>query len=130
MKTTTQQIIICLCLLLSCISLSAQTTEKDVTIIELVQTEGQFETQQLQLMAGKYQFRIVNKGVNHALGFLIQAAKDKDADVMTTALPNSFTTSPVNKGEAQYTGIVDLQKGTYVYVCPLNPTPHYQLIVN
>lgn len=110
-------------------SLKAQTMEKDVTIIELIQTTGQFETQELNLTSGKYQFRVVNKNVDKDLGFVIQKEEDKDSDVMETAVPNSFTTAYVKKGEVQYTGIVELNDGNYVYSCPLNPTPHYKLIV-
>ena len=110
-------------------TVKAQTMEKDVTIIELIQTEGQFESQELNLTAGKYQFRVVNKNVDKDLGFVIQKEEDKDADVMETAVPNSFTTASVKKGEVQYTGVVELKDGNYVYSCPLNPTPHYKLIV-
>ena len=104
--------------------------EKDVTIIELIQTKGKFETQELKLVSGKYQFRVVNKNVDKDLGFVIQKEKDKNADVIKTALPNSFTTTYVKKGKAEYTGIVELKEGNYIYSCPLNPTPHYKLIVN
>lgn len=108
---------------------SAQTQESDVTIIELIQTEGQFETQKLNLTAGKYQFRVVNKNVDKDLGFVIQKEEDKSKDVMKTAVPNSFTTAYVKKGETQYTGVVQLKGGNYVYSCPLNPTPHYIISV-
>lgn len=110
-------------------SLKAQTMEKNVTIIELIQTEGQFETQELHLTAGKYQFRVVNKNVDKDLGFVIQKEEDKNSDLMKTAIPTSFTTAYVKKGDVQYTGIVELKKGSYVYSCPLNPTPHYKLTV-
>ncbi len=110
-------------------TIKAQTMEKDVTIIELIQTEGQFETQELNLTSGKYRFRVVNKNVDKDLGFVIQKEEDKDADVMKSAVPNSFTTAYVKKGEVQYTGVVELKNGNYVYSCPLNPTPHYKLIV-
>ena len=103
--------------------------EKDVTIIELIQTEGQFETQELNLKPGKYQFRVVNKNVDKDLGFVIQKETDKNGDVMESAIPNSFTTAYVEKGKTEYTGIVELEKGSYVYSCPLNPTPHYKLNV-
>lgn len=103
--------------------------EKDVTIIELIQTEGQFETQKLNLAPGKYQFRVVNKNVDKELGFVIQKEEDKDVDVMKSAIPNSFTTASVKKGDVQYTGVVELKNGTYLYSCPLNPTPHYKIIV-
>lgn len=107
----------------------AQTMEKDVIIIELIQSKGQFETQKLNLNPGKYQFRVVNKDVDKGLGFAIQRKKDKDGDLMKTAIPESFTTAYIKKGKAEYTKIVNLEKGKYVYSCPLNPTPHYKLIV-
>lgn len=110
-------------------TLRAQTMEKDVTIIELIQTEGKFETERLVLIAGKYQFRIVNKDVDKDLGFVIQKEEHKEADVMETALSNSFTKAYVEKGSSQYTGIVTLESGRYIYSCPLNPTPHYQISV-
>lgn len=108
---------------------TAQTTDSEVTVIELTQTKDQFLTKNLNLKPGKYQFRVVNKDVNKDLGFVIQKAADQNEDVMKTAVINSFTTSLVKKGEAQYTGIVDLSIGEYVYSCPLNPTPHYTISV-
>lgn len=111
-------------------SVSAQSTSQDVTIIELTQTKGEFFTKELVLKPGKYQFRINNKDVDKELGFVIQKLADQNADVMKTAIPNSFTTALIKKGEAQYTGIVELKVGEYVYSCPLNPTPHYKLTVN
>jgi len=108
---------------------SAQTTDKDVTIIELIQTPGQFTTQELDLRPGKYQFRIVNQNVGHELGFVIQKSGDAKKDVMETAVPNSFTSKTVQAGEVAYTGVVDLTKGKYVYSCPMNPTPHYSIVV-
>lgn len=110
-------------------TVSAQTSEKNVTIIEVTQTAGEISTQTLNLKPGKYQFRVVNKNVDKDLGFVIQKAEDKKGDVMKTAVPNSFTTALVKKGEVQYTGIVELKAGEYVYSCPLNPTPHYTLSV-
>lgn len=118
-----------LSLLLITQSLKAQTMNKDVTIIELNQTVGAFQTQELKLTPGKYQFRVVNVNVDKDLGFVIQTEEDKRKDVMKTAIKNSFTTEYVKRGKAQYTGIVELISGTYVYSCPLNPTPHYKLIV-
>lgn len=110
-------------------SLKAQTMEKNVTIIELTQTTGAFQTQELNLTPGQYQFRVVNKNVDKDLGFVIQNEEDKGLDVMETAIKNSFTTAYVKMGEAQYTGVVELKTGNYIYSCPLNPTPNYRLIV-
>ena len=103
---------------------SAQTSENDVTIIELTQKPGQFVTQELNLKPGKYQFKIVNDGVDKEVGFVIQKSTDKGSDVMKNHVPNSFTTALVKKGDTEYTGIVNLTKGSYNYLCPLNPTPH------
>jgi hypothetical protein len=110
-------------------TVAAQTTEKGVTIIELIQTPGVFTTQELNLRPGKYQFRIVNQNVDHELGFVIQKAADTGKDVMKHHVANSFATKTVKAGESAYTGVVDLTKGSYTYVCPLNPTPHYKIKV-
>ena len=48
---------------------------------------------------------------------------------MKTAVPNSFTSAYIKKGEAQYTGVVELTAGEFVYSCLLNPTPHYSIMV-
>jgi hypothetical protein len=107
----------------------AQNTAKDVTVIELAQVSGEFTTKELKLKPGKYQFKVMNQGVEKDLGFVIQKAADKDKDVMKTAVPNSFTTNLIKKDAVEYTGVVELTKGEYVYSCPLNPTPQYKLMV-
>ncbi len=84
----------------------AQTTEKGVTIIDLTQTEGEFNTKMLQLAPGKYQFKVTNAEVDKEVGFVIQKAADKDGDLMKTAVENSFTTALVKKGSTEYTGVV------------------------
>jgi len=67
--------------------------------------------------------------VDKEVGFVIQKSSDKNNDVMKTAVANSFTSSTVKKGAHAYTGVVDLTEGSYVYSCPLNPTPHYTINV-
>lgn len=89
-----------------------------------------FTTQELNLKPGKYQFRIVNQNVDHELGFVIQKAEDAGKDVMKNNVANSFASKTVKAGEAAYTGVVDFTAaGDYVYICPLNPTPHYKIKV-
>ena len=63
------------------------------------------------------------------MGFVIQKASDKDGDVMKTALANSFSEALIAEGKSSSTGIVELNKGEYVYSCPLNPTPKYKITV-
>jgi len=107
----------------------AQTITTDVTIVELSQTPGAFETTALTLKPGKYQFKVTNASVAKDVGFVIQAASDKNGDVMKTAIPNSFGEALIAEGETTTTGIVELKAGEYVYSCPLNPTPKYTLTV-
>ena len=102
---------------------------ESVTVIELVQTPGAFTTTELNLKPGKYQFRVVNQGVDHELGFVIQRKEDIGTSPMEAHVENSFTTKTIPDGEAAYTGVVELTKGEYGYVCPLNPTPHYTIKV-
>ena len=103
--------------------------KSEVTVIELAQTPGEFTTKSLTLPAGQYQFSVTNRSVDHNVGFVIQKASDKDTSPMDTAVPNSFTTAAVAPGGTQSSGVVTLTPGEYVYSCPLNPTPHYTIMV-
>lgn len=127
MKLTT--LIAALFMTIGTTTMSAQVITEGVTIVELSQVPGAFETTSLQLKPGKYQFKVTNESVDKEVGFVIQAETDKDGDVMKTAIPNSFGESMITKGETTTSGIVDLKPGTYVYSCPLNPTPKYNLTV-
>jgi hypothetical protein len=101
----------------------------NVTIIELTQIDGEFITTNLDLKPGQYQFRIVNKDVNKEVGFLIQEKADANKDPMKTAVENSFAKNMIKTGTAEYTGVVTLTEGEYVYSCPINPTPKYTISV-
>ena len=104
-------------------------SHSDITVIELAQVDGAFTTKSLSLKPGKYQFEITNTEVDHEVGFVIQKAKDKEGDVMKTAVENSFSTSLIAIGKTVPTGIVELKAGEYVYSCPMNPTPKYSITV-
>ena len=101
-----------------------QRAEK-VTTVTLVQTQGQFEPQKLDLKPGKYVFEITNKNVPHEVGFYL---RKKTADGKGKPLPNSDA-GHLKTGEAKKTGVVTLKPGEYLYSCPLNPTPHYVITV-
>ena len=101
----------------------------EVTTVDLTQTPGAFTTERLALAPGQYRFRVANQGVDHEVGFVIQRAADKDASPMETAVENSFTQSTIANGATSETGVVTLTPGEYVYSCPLNPTPHYTIVV-
>ncbi len=91
--------------------------------IELVQTPGQFETKGLKLKPGNYVFKIVNRGIGHEVGFYLQE-KDRNGRAV-----KGSDAGHVRDGETKKTKVVRLNRGTYVYSCPLNPTPHYTITV-
>ena len=77
----------------------------------------------LVLKPGRYVFRVTNKNVPYQLGFYLRAAKR-----LMIPLKPKVVGGGVNIGETKEFAI-DLKPGTYLYSCPLNPTPDYPLIV-
>lgn len=76
----------------------------------------------LELKPGTYVFRVTNKNVPYELGFYLRG----------TGL-GRFT-QPKVSGGGLLLGVtkdyeITLTEGTYVYSCPLNPTPDYHLVV-
>ncbi len=95
--------------------------------INLVQTTGKFDQTELKLEAGKaYVFEVENDGVDHLLGFVIapKGKTDKDNHVQS-----AYLSKTIADGEKASSQEVVLEKGEYVYFCPLNPTPQYKIIV-
>ena len=104
--------------------------QEQVKTIELVETPGEFNTKELNLTPGKYQFKVRNENVDHVVGFAIQKKEDVGKDPMQFHVENCFPSQPLNAGEEAHTGVVELAEGEYVYYCPLNPTPHYSITVS
>lgn len=98
----------------------------DAKRVKLTQTPGQFTEQKLKLKAGAYQFEIVNNGVDHEVGFVVAPKGKTD---QPNHLKNAYVTSLVSNGSSSLTNVVNLDKGEYVYFCPLNPTEQYNLTV-
>ncbi len=96
--------------------------KEEVTVIQLSQTPGEYETKSLALAPGKYIFEVTNSNVDKKLGFYL-------TDDAKKQVANSGLTKLIKKGETAKTGIVELKTGEYNYSCPLNPTPHYTLTV-
>ena len=121
MKNNFAKIIALFFITLSFTQLNAQTQD-----IRLEQTKGEFQTQELTLLAGDYQFEIANNGVDHEVGFVLVPKGKYDAkDHIKTA----YVTAPVANGTSSKTNVVQLAAGDYEYFCPLNPTPKYSLKV-
>ena len=77
----------------------------------------------LVLKPGRYVFRIANEDVPYELGFYLRARERS----MIPFMPRVSGAS-LNMGETQDYPI-ELSTGEYVYSCPYNPTPNYQLVV-
>lgn len=126
MKTVLRSLFIALVVLspLSAFAQQSGTIIEDVTVVQLSQTPGEYETTALNLPAGKYIFEVTNRNVDKALGFYLTPAKAADQQVA-----NSGLSKLVDEGETARTGVVELEAGAYQYSCPLNPTPHYTITV-
>jgi len=97
-----------------------------VQSVSLEQVPGEFVQKELTLEAGTYVFNIANKNVDHEVGFVLAPKGKTDA---ANHIKAAYVTSPVATGSSSKTKEVVLAKGEYVYFCPLNPTPQYNLTV-
>lgn len=95
--------------------------------IKLEQTPGEFDKTELTLKAGKpYVFDVKNAGVDHKVGFVIAPAGKTDQE---NHIQNAYLSTAIEDGESAQSKEVTLEKGEYVYFCPLNPTPQYKITV-
>jgi len=94
--------------------------------VKLTQVPGEFQTKNLTLEAGQYEFEIANNGVGKEVGFvLVPEGKYAPENHIKAA----YVKAPVATGKSSKTNVVNLKAGTYEYFCPLNPTPKYKLTV-
>lgn len=96
-------------------------------VIKLTQTPGKFNKKELKLKAGEpYVFEVTNKGVDHAVGFVVAPKGKTD---QANHIKNAYVKEMVKEGQTQSTNEVVLEKGEYVFFCPMNPTPEYSIVV-
>ena len=126
MKTIFQILTVALVFLspLASFAQTSGTLIEDVTVVQLSQVPGEYETTELNLPPGKYVFEVTNRNVDKGLGFYLTPATAADQQVA-----NSGLSKLVGEGETARTGVVELTAGEYQYSCPLNPTPHYTITV-
>lgn len=94
-------------------------------VVALEQTKGEFTQKEITLKAGTYIFEISNNNVGHQVGFVLAPKSNPDAHIKT-----AYVTKAVENNATESSNATTLEKGEYVYFCPLNPTPQYILIVN
>jgi len=110
------------------LAFTVATFAQEAKTVQLQQTDGAFTVKELKLSEGTYVFEIENTGVDHEVGFVL--IKDgTDASKPKNHIKEAYVQQPVATGKTQSSKEVKLEKGTYIYFCPLNPTPQYKLIV-
>ncbi|WP_420603688.1 cupredoxin domain-containing protein [Flagellimonas sp.] len=92
-----------------------------VKTVALEQTSGEFTQKQITVSEGTYVFDITNNGVGHDVGFVL-VKKGKDVSKPENHIQTAYVTKPVKTGMSQTSKPTKLEKGEYVYFCPLNPT--------
>ncbi|WP_299337768.1 cupredoxin domain-containing protein [uncultured Psychroserpens sp.] len=107
---------------------SDKMASKTVKTVSLEQTKGAFTQQELTLKEGSYVFEIFNNNVGHQVGFVL-VPKGKDASKTENHISTAYVTKAVDNNAKETSNVTVLEKGEYVYFCPLNPTPQYTLIV-
>lgn len=78
----------------------------------------------MRLKPGKYVFRVTNRDVPYALGFYLRGAGVLDYATLPRVSGGGLTVGKTR----DYA--IELKPGSYVYSCPLNPTPDYRLEVS
>ena len=94
------------------------------SVVSLEQTKGEFTQKALTLSKGSYIFEISNNNVGHQVGFVLAPKSNPDAHIKT-----AYVTKAVDNNSKETSKVTTLEKGEYIYFCPLNPTPQYTLIV-
>tara|TARA_R110002073_G_scaffold123234_2_gene266890 strand:+ start:75641 stop:75997 length:357 start_codon:yes stop_codon:yes gene_type:complete len=97
---------------------------QQVKTVSLEQTKGEFTQKKITLSEGTYVFEISNNAVGHNVGFVLAPKSD-----VKKHIKNAYVKKAVANNTKGTSNKVTLKKGTYVYFCPLNPTPQYTLIV-
>lgn len=78
----------------------------------------------IKLKPGRYIFRVTNKNVPYNLGFWLRGE-----GLLSRATLPSISGGGLTLGKSRDYDIT-LKPGSYVYSCPLNPTPDYKLVVD
>lgn len=102
--------------------------DKKASVVTLEQTDGEFTIKSLSLKEGSYIFNIANNNVGHDVGFVL-VKKGEDVSNPDNHIKSAYVTKAVKNNSSEKTNITVLSKGEYVYFCPLNPTPQYNLVV-
>lgn len=84
----------------------------------------------LNLAPGRYIFRVTNKNVPYALGFWLREADYQLGNPIHKLTKTSVSGGGLTTGATQDYEVTLEAGTTYLYSCPLNPTPNYTITVN
>ncbi|SMC42108.1 plastocyanin/azurin family copper-binding protein [Cellulophaga tyrosinoxydans] len=102
-------------------SLFTVNAQKSHNIIALEQTKGEFTQKKITVDEGTYVFEIANNAVGHDVGFVL-VKKGEDITKPENHIKTAYVTKAVATGDKQTSNPTTLEKGEYIYFCPLNPT--------
>lgn len=102
--------------------------DKTVKTIALEQVTGEFVQKQITVDAGTYVFDIKNNNVGHNVGFVL-VKKGEDISNPKNHIKTAYVTEQVANNGTQHSNATKLEKGEYVYFCPLNPTSTDNLLI-
>ena len=100
------------------ISAQAQTSNKTIS---LEQTKGEFTQKQVTVDAGTYVFKINNNNVGTDVGFVL-VKKGQDPSNPKNHIKTAYVTEVVKNNTTGQSNPTTLEKGEYIYFCPLNKT--------
>ncbi|WP_405376978.1 plastocyanin/azurin family copper-binding protein [Nonlabens sp. Asnod3-A02] len=102
--------------------------DQTVKTIALEQVTGEFVQKQITVDAGTYVFDIKNNNVGHNVGFVL-VKKGQDISNPKNHIKTAYVTEQVANNGTQHSNATKLEKGEYVYFCPLNPTSTDNLLI-
>ena len=102
-------------------TIATQAQTATVKTISLEQTTGEFTQKQVTVDAGTYVFEIDNNNVGTKVGFVL-VPKGKDISNPENHIKTAYVTAAVENNTTGNSNPTTLEKGEYVYFCPLNKT--------
>jgi hypothetical protein len=84
----------------------------------------------LNLKPGKYIFRVTNKNVPYELGFWLREHDYRLGNPLHKLTKTSVAGGGLVLGKTQDYEVTLKAGKTYLYSCPLNPTPNYTIKIN
>lgn len=82
----------------------------------------------MRLREGDYIFRVTNLNVPYELGFWLRDRDYEDAGLLARLTMTSVSGGGLTSGRMKDYRVT-LKPGKYLFSCPLNPTPNYELDV-